>query len=802
MYEIRVDGALFCSSKIEDLAVINPVIDLEMNKAGTFTFIVPPNHPGYNTIKRKSSLIDVYRDEELIFEGICSDIEDDFFKQRKISCEGELTFLNDSYLRPHQYQNQTVRQLLEAYIAEHNSLVEAGKRFTVGQVTVTDSNNSLYCFTNYNSTMFEIKEDLIDDLGGFLRVRHESGVRYLDYLAAPPRTSNQVIRLGENLLDLTTSLSADDIATVIIPLGATLDTQTIPGLDERLTIKTAAADTYHPANADYVYSSTAVEEYGWIEKVVTWDDVTTVAALLSKGEAYLSDVQFENMVITAKAVDLGLTDAEFNQFRLLDYIRVVSAPHGLDRYFILSKLQINLNNPEQDTITLGIEEQKTLSAKANAENEKIKREIEQLPTSNMVQSAIDNATALLTGADGGYVVIVRNNDGQPVELRIQDALNNPTKIWRWNQNGFGYSNDGGEIYGLAMTMNGAIVADYITAGTMSAERIRGGDLLIGGSGLAANGSITIKDSNNNTLGTWDKTGIKLYKGTVGGWYITDDALISYDGTGDADSTKKVVLYKYVNTPGAWAFAVYTRNSTSDSWSGKFAITYDGNIVSQEAIDIYPTDSNYGMHIHGALSTDAKIQVGNGNCIINDSGYINTKSGLYSDGTNELNAYGVTARDYLNVNGGGGHGIYCAKGINSSNLLAESRAGEDPAITSKTAVKGTQFVTYSDKRLKRDIKDIAKDKAIAILKDLKPVSFKYITNSKKRVGLVAQDVKKTLEENGLDKEPFLLEVQEESFDDRKFYNLDYSAFIPILVKGYQDQQERIEALEEALKGVNS
>lgn len=545
MYKIYVDGSLFCSSEIEDLAIINPEIDQEINKAGTFTFTLPPTHPNYDMIQKRTSLIDVYRDDESepLFEGVCIESTVDFYKQKKLVCEGELTFLNDSKLRPQKYQDKTVRQLLESYISQHNSLVEAKKHFTVGQVTVSDSNNSIYCFTNYNSTMQEIKEDLVDDYGGFLRCRHVSGVRYLDYLASSPRTSNQVIRLGENLLDLSQNIDTEDIATVIIPLGQTLDTSSIEGLEERLTIKTAAADSEHPAGADYVYSSTAVSNFGWIEKVVIWDDVTTVAALLAKGKAYLSDIQFENLVITAKAIDLGLTSAEFNKFKLLDSIRVVSAPHGLDRYFLLSKLQIHLNNPENDTITLGISESNSLTAKSQSANTEILERIEELPTSNMMQSAIDNATALITGAEGGYVVIERDAQGRPTEIKIQDALNNPTKIWRWNQNGFGYSSDGGEHYGTAITMDGSIVASFITSGVMTAERIRGGSLVVGGSALAADGSIEVKDANNVTMISITKYGMTAYDANGNGKvYIDHDGIYISGGSIHASSIYGCYLY--------------------------------------------------------------------------------------------------------------------------------------------------------------------------------------------------------------------------------------------------------------------
>lgn len=531
MYRVFYNNTLIADSRIEDLAIINPVVSLKVNCAGTFTFTMPSNHPYYDLIQKKVGLIKVFRDEEQIFEGDCVRTTVDFFKQKKFECEGDLAFLNDTFLRPGRVEDLTSRQLLERYIASHNALVSEEKRFTVGQVTAHDSNDSISCYTNYNSTMTEIKEDLIDDIGGFLRVRHENNIRYLDYLASSPRTNSQIIRLGENLIDLSVGLDTEELATVIIPLGETLDTQSIPGLDERLTIKTAAADSMHPAGTDYVYSQAAVSSFGWIEKVVEWNDVTEVSNLLSKGKKYLQETQFENLVIKAKAIDLGITSEELQKFRLLDMIRIVSEPHGLDRYFMLSELNINLNNPEQDTVTLGIEEFNSLTAKSASANEKILKDIEQLPTSNQVKSAIDNATALITGAEGGYVVIERNAQGQPIEIKIQDALNNPTKIWRWNQNGFGYSNDGGQTYGLAMTMDGSIVANYITSGTMTADRVRGGELIAGGSGLGANGQITIKDSSNRNIITINTYGMTLYdENGQGKAWLDHSGLIISGGT--------------------------------------------------------------------------------------------------------------------------------------------------------------------------------------------------------------------------------------------------------------------------------
>lgn len=98
----------------------------------------------------------------------------------------------------------------------------------------------------------------------------------------------------------------------------------------------------------------------------------------------------------------------------------------------------------------------------------VQKEAEEAPTKSSMQFAIDRATNLLTGANGGYVVLNRDANGQPYEILIMDTpdMSTAQKIWRWNQNGLGYSNDYGHSYGLAMTSDGQIVADYINTGIL------------------------------------------------------------------------------------------------------------------------------------------------------------------------------------------------------------------------------------------------------------------------------------------------------------------------------------------------
>lgn len=505
MYKVFCDKQLICDSRVEELALTDPVVHLEENKAGSFSFIMTADHPFYKKIRRRTSFIDVYRDGENLFSGICTDVRFDFYKREKINCEGDLSFFNDSIQRPARYQNVTVRGLLEAYVANHNAQVEKEKQFQVGQVTVQDANDSLYCFTNMESTMKALKEDLIDNLGGFFRIRHVNDVRYLDYLKESPNTCSQPIRLGKNLLEFSSNLDSVHLATAIIPLGAVQENRIVEGLDTRLTIESVNA------GKDYVFSQAAVNQYGWIYKTVTWDNVTTPEALKQKGEKYLADIQFENVTVKAKAVDLHAVDKSMESFKLSDQIQVISEPHGMNRYFRLTKMKICLNNEEQNAIELGKTERLSLTVKNQQANEEIKKAIERISPNSIVKDAVDNATNLIKAAMNGYVTTVQNPDGSAKELLIMDTpdKDTATKVWRWNINGLAYSSTGyNGPYALAMTMDGAIVADFITAGTMKCNRLKGGVLTLGGINNSS-GEFKMQNAEGETIITINNDGIVM-----------------------------------------------------------------------------------------------------------------------------------------------------------------------------------------------------------------------------------------------------------------------------------------------------
>ena len=375
----------------------------------------------------------------------------------------ETSDITDVQTAHNPYQNNVnlfwhyTKELPDDYISQ--------KSFKVGAVTVVDSNDSLYRYTNYETTLKCISDKLLNRLGGHIRVRKVNGVKYIDYLADYEGQSDQTIEFGKNLLDFSQTIDASDIATAVIPLGGKLEESTIEALEERLTI--ASVNN----GCDFVFSPSAVSNYGWIYKTVTFDDVNVPSNLKRKGEEYLSDVQFESLVLECTAVDLNNLDVDIQRINILDMVRVVSEPHGLNRLFPVTKLKLSLDNPEKDQITLGSENstKTSLTGASASNNSSVMDRIENIPSeSSILKQAQDNASALITSATHGHVVKTANEQ----LIMDTDDIETAQKVWRWNLNGLGYSKTGyNGTYTAAITMDGQIVGDRLVGGSVSAEKL-------------------------------------------------------------------------------------------------------------------------------------------------------------------------------------------------------------------------------------------------------------------------------------------------------------------------------------------
>lgn len=352
MYSIFADGIKIFDDQlvVDELIVINPKLTLSDNAAGSLQMTVPTGNKGYSTIKKLTSEIVVKKNGKEIWSGRVLTEDVDWLNRRKFYCEGELAYFNDSIQPPGEFHNFTIEAFLGQLIDVHNKQVEKWKQFKLGTVEVSDDiNDNLYRYTNFESTIECINDKILDRLGGHLRIRKQNGMRFLDYLSNYPRVSNQVINFGENLLDYSKSFDMSELCTIIIPRGAMLDESPIEALQAYLTVESVNNGSI------FVENEELVSRYGQIVKVVDWEDVTQPANLLKKAQKYLTDTQYEKMILEISAADLSYLRGQEYEIRLLDEVRCVSKPHGLDKYFPVTKIDIDLADPINTTLSLGEE---------------------------------------------------------------------------------------------------------------------------------------------------------------------------------------------------------------------------------------------------------------------------------------------------------------------------------------------------------------------------------------------------------------------------------------------------------------
>ncbi len=483
-----VETIIYNDTVVDDsLILINPKLSLAENTAGTFTFKVPPSNVGYDLLNRTTSIITVYKDTKPgvpYWEGRILSESEDFWKCKSYTCEGALGYFNDTIQPPNHYQGISESQFLSLLLTIHNLKVDSNRMFALGDVSVHTTDTG-HRYTNYETTMECLNDKLVGSVGGHFEIRYDSGVRYLDYKDAYHEENTQTIEFGVNLLDFTKNFTSEDFCTVLIPRGEQLEDGPYDALTAYLDVSSVNNGSIYVwlTNDDFATPPDIlpIDAFGRIEQVHDWSDVTVAANLLTKAKNYLKDQQFDKMELTVSALDMRYAGANYEDIDLLDSVRVVSVPHGLDKVFPVTKLDIPLDRPEDSKFTLGTTVSSSLTSRNTKTTGDIKKTIAEIPTEQKItKKAKQDAAALINNALTGYINIIRNETTGAMEFVVSDTPNylEATNIWRWNINGLAYSSQGyeAEEYELALTADGKINASMISVGELVADIIKAGIL--------------------------------------------------------------------------------------------------------------------------------------------------------------------------------------------------------------------------------------------------------------------------------------------------------------------------------------
>lgn len=130
-----INNMTLIASPENNEGILSPMIEKEVNTAGSFSFTMLPTHPYVNSIKRYLTIVDVYLRGAIVFRGRVFDISSDFNNQLQITCEGNLSWLIDNYKPKSDEVLEKTKPFtseIKNKIAAYNADMESYKHFVMG----------------------------------------------------------------------------------------------------------------------------------------------------------------------------------------------------------------------------------------------------------------------------------------------------------------------------------------------------------------------------------------------------------------------------------------------------------------------------------------------------------------------------------------------------------------------------------------------------------------------------------------------------------------------------------------------
>jgi phage minor structural protein len=308
------------------------------------SFTIPYNNPGYNLIEGLKTKVKVFNihDNSVVFSGRVITIGDGFDSDgsfsKKVTCEGAMSYLNDTQTRRWEFEDETPEAIITALLGHHNTKMDNSRKIYPGTIELTEL---ITVYTNYETTLNTIIAKIRNILGGDLRVRETDGLLYLDYLIAQGRNSGVEIRIGYNLKDITREYDPTDVVTRVIPLGYG------EGINQLGINKVNS-------NVEYLEDATAVAKYGVIEGTITNKDIQSARTLKLWGQTVLNEQKQPRLSYQQTVLDLSvLPDHENEKYELGDTIHTFVEMLNLDVYSrVIERDRDLINEPWNPTLTI------------------------------------------------------------------------------------------------------------------------------------------------------------------------------------------------------------------------------------------------------------------------------------------------------------------------------------------------------------------------------------------------------------------------------------------------------------------
>lgn len=342
----------------------------------------------------------------------------------------------------------------------------------------------------------------------------------------------------------------------------------------------------------------------------------------------------------------------------------------------------------------------------------------------------------------------------------------------WNSSGsvFKVNTSGVEIIGKVTATSGyigtaqsgfAIGSTYIRNGMNGMVDNTHNGIYVGTDGIAL-GKGKFKVTNTGY--------ITASSGIIGGWTLGTDRFSLLDNEND----EKVYLRGYASG---------SAQTTSVAELGSESVIINANNISSFSPNagVVELNANGGMgEIRLNAMNEVELNAG--------SNYIRFSNGYMVTASQDLEFYASNNEGNYGVKLGVTDSTWAFSPVVDGYLRLGTPNHKWNQIYSTNSV-----ISTSDRNEKRDIVELDSEILDFVLK-LKPVSYKFKEGTRTHLGLVAQEVKDTMNELGMSDNDFA-GFCKDVIDGKEIYGLRYEEFIPAIMKVVQMQQKEIEILKD-------
>lgn len=386
------------------------------------------------------------------------------------------------------------------------------------------------------------------------------------------------IRYGKNLLKLNQNVDAEYLYNAVVPYWSDGESTVVYGGVVAATGQTASLVSTHDMSQDFTEQPTVLQLNAaartWLDANRPWIPKETLK------------IDFVALWQTEEYKDI----APLERVRLCDTVTVLYPELGVEATAKVIKVIWNALAERYESVEIGDARSSFADTVLEEATADIGGILEGVVTTSMMGAAIDHATELITGGLGGHIVFLYDANGKPTDMLVMDTedVNTAVHVLRINVNGIGFSSTGvSGPYTSAWTLDGQFVADFITAGYLICNRIRGGTLTLGGS-ADGNGVLSVVNSSDTEVVRLDKDGINIKDGSIhipySGTYSANDGITI------SETTPLEVKY----TPSSGRTITMNFDSAGKLHFGQANLTRSTNITNGiiEVFGTYSSQSDY------------------------------------------------------------------------------------------------------------------------------------------------------------------------------------------------------------------